>query len=32
MSQRLCFALDLINDAALIREYCRLHEPGCGFS
>jgi L-rhamnose mutarotase len=28
MSQRLCFALDLINDAALIREYCRMHEPG----
>ena len=25
---RLCFALDLINDAALIQEYCRMHEPG----
>jgi L-rhamnose mutarotase len=21
-------ALDLVNDAALIQEYCRLHEPG----
>jgi len=29
MSRRLCFALDLINDAALIQEYCRMHEPGC---
>ena len=28
MSKRLCFALDLVNDAALIREYCRMHEPG----
>jgi len=29
MSRRLCFALDLIDDAALIQEYCRMHEPGC---
>ena len=28
MSRRRCFALDLVNDAALIREYCRMHEPG----
>lgn len=28
MSRRMCFALDLVNDAALIREYCRMHEPG----
>jgi L-rhamnose mutarotase len=28
MSHRLCFALDLVNDAALIQEYCRMHEPG----
>ena len=28
MSQRLCLALDLVNDAALIQEYCRMHEPG----
>jgi len=23
-----CYALDLVNDAVLIREYCRMHEPG----
>jgi L-rhamnose mutarotase len=28
MSRRLCFALDLVNDVTLIREYCRMHEPG----
>jgi L-rhamnose mutarotase len=28
MSRRHCFALDLVDDAALIREYCRMHEPG----
>lgn len=28
MTQRLCLALDLVNDAALIQEYCRMHEPG----
>jgi L-rhamnose mutarotase len=28
VSRRMCFALDLVNDAALIREYCRMHEPG----
>jgi L-rhamnose mutarotase len=28
VSQRLCFALDLVHDAALIQEYCRMHEPG----
>jgi L-rhamnose mutarotase len=28
VSHRLCFALDLVNDAALIQEYCRMHEPG----
>ncbi len=28
MTRRKCFALDLVNDAALIQEYCRLHEPG----
>lgn len=28
MSHRVCFALDLVNDEALIREYCRMHEPG----
>src|SRR3984957_20248834 len=28
VSRRLCFALDLVNDAALIREYCRMHQPG----
>jgi L-rhamnose mutarotase len=28
MSNRRCFALDLKADAALIREYCRMHEPG----
>jgi L-rhamnose mutarotase len=28
MSKRRCFALDLKADASLIREYCRMHEPG----
>jgi L-rhamnose mutarotase len=28
VSQRQCLALDLVNDAALIQEYCRMHEPG----
>ena len=28
MSRRRCFALDLKADASLIREYCRMHEPG----
>jgi L-rhamnose mutarotase len=28
VSRRLCFALDLVNDAALIQEYCRMHQPG----
>ena len=28
MSQRHCLALDLVNDAPLIEEYCRMHEPG----
>ena len=28
MSRRLCYALDLADDAELIREYCRMHEPG----
>jgi L-rhamnose mutarotase len=28
VSQRHCLALDLVNDAALIQEYCRMHEPG----
>jgi L-rhamnose mutarotase len=28
VSRRLCFALDLVNDADLISEYCRIHEPG----
>jgi L-rhamnose mutarotase len=28
VTQRLCLALDLVNDAALIHEYCRMHEPG----
>lgn len=28
MSRRLCFALDLIDDAALIAEYERWHAPG----
>ena len=28
MSHRVCLALDLVNDAALIQEYCRMHEPG----
>jgi len=28
VNRRFCFALDLVNDAALIQEYCRMHEPG----
>lgn len=28
VSKRHCFALDLVHDAALIQEYCRMHEPG----
>src|SRR5277367_1555480 len=28
VSRRHCLALDLVNDAALIQEYCRMHEPG----
>ena len=28
MSRRLCFALDLVSDATLIQEYCRMHQPG----
>jgi L-rhamnose mutarotase len=28
VSRRYCFALDLLNDAALIQEYRRMHEPG----
>jgi L-rhamnose mutarotase len=28
MGQRLCFALDLVSDRALIEEYVRIHEPG----
>lgn len=28
MSRRLCFALDLLDDAASIAEYERLHQPG----
>ncbi len=28
MSRRLCFALDLVNDAAKIAEYERFHAPG----
>jgi L-rhamnose mutarotase len=28
VTRRLCYALDLVNDAALIREYCGMHEPG----
>jgi len=27
-SRQMCFVLDLVNDAALIQEYCRMHEPG----
>jgi L-rhamnose mutarotase len=27
VTRRLCYALDLVNDAALIREYCRMHTP-----
>jgi len=27
VTRRLCYALDLVNDAALIREYCRMHAP-----
>jgi L-rhamnose mutarotase len=28
VGRRMCYALDLVNDAALIEEYCRLHMPG----
>jgi L-rhamnose mutarotase len=28
MSRRLCFALDLVNDAAKIAEYEQFHRPG----
>ncbi len=28
MSRRICLALDLVDDAALIEEYRRMHEPG----
>jgi L-rhamnose mutarotase len=28
VSRHICFVLDLVNDAALIQEYCRMHEPG----
>ena len=28
MSRRLCFALDLVDDAAKIAEYERFHDPG----
>jgi L-rhamnose mutarotase len=28
MSRRICLALDLVNDAALIESYVRMHEPG----
>ena len=28
VSRQMCFVLDLVNDAALIQEYCRMHEPG----
>ena len=28
VSRHLCFVLDLVDDAALIQEYCRMHEPG----
>jgi len=28
MTLRLCFALDLVDDRALIEEYVRMHEPG----
>ena len=28
VSRRHCLALDLVNDVALIQEYCRMHEPG----
>jgi L-rhamnose mutarotase len=31
MTRRLCFALDLIDDAALIAEYEALHAPGGGW-
>jgi L-rhamnose mutarotase len=26
--RRMCFALDLVNNAALIAEYIRMHQPG----
>jgi L-rhamnose mutarotase len=28
MNRRICLALDLVNDAALIDSYVRMHEPG----
>jgi len=28
MSRRLCFALDMVDDRALIEEYLRMHEAG----
>ena len=28
VSRHMCFVLDLVNDPALIQEYCRMHEPG----
>jgi L-rhamnose mutarotase len=28
VTRQMCFLLDLVDDAALIREYCRMHEPG----
>ncbi len=28
VSRQISFVLDLVNDAALIQEYCRMHEPG----
>jgi L-rhamnose mutarotase len=28
MSRRICLALDLVDDAALIESYVRMHEPG----
>jgi L-rhamnose mutarotase len=28
VSRQMCFVLDLVNDAALIREYCHMHQPG----
>jgi L-rhamnose mutarotase len=28
MSRKICLVLDLVNDAALIESYVRMHEPG----